>query len=390
MNIDRTKVLDQLGRHSLMVGAVALVLSFILGLLPGFHVSFFNAYLFAWLFWLGISLGGMGLTMMHFLTGGDWGTLIRPITSSAARALPIMLLLFLPIMFGMYDLFPWARPDLVASDPILHHQHKYLNSSFFFIRVLIYFAVWIALSWPVTAWPTGPGPRLRALSAPGLLMYVVLMTLAGVDWIMSRQPHWMSTVFGFIMVISQTLSALCFTLIILWLRADRPKILKFARPGVFIDLGNLVLTLVILWAYLNFSQYLITWTGDEQKEIGWYVQRTYGGWRAVAGLLLLLHFLVPFILLLFRDIKQNINRLGMLAGALLLLRILDLYWDVGPLRQDNPHGGFVISPLDVLAWIGIGGIWYAVFSKSLSRRPLLAEFPIEPQPSNGTESAQPA
>jgi hypothetical protein len=370
-----------------VVGAASLALCIAIGYPPRAHILFFNAYLFAWLFWVGVSLGCMGLTMMHQLTGGDWGTLMRPITSSAARMLPLMFFLFFPLLLGLHDLFPWARPGEVAHDPILLHEHKYLNPGFFTIRFVIYFAIWITMAWPVTAWPAGAAARLRAISAPGLVLYVLLMTLAGVDWTMSRQPHWASTVFGFITVVSQTLTALCFAIIVVWIRASRPQVAALARPSVFNDLGNLMLTLVILWAYMNFSQYLITWTGNEQQDVGWYVQRTYGGWRAIAGIIIFIHFLVPLLLLMFRDIKRNINRLGTLALAMLALRILDLYWNVGPLRQADLHSEFSISPLDILAWIGIGGIWFGGFAWVLSGRPMLQPIEDAEQESHGTQAA---
>ncbi len=265
--------------------------------------AIFNSYLFAWLFWLAISLGAMALTMMHHLTGGGWGVLIRPITLSAARVLPLLFLLFLPIFFGMSILFPWARPAELRADPILRHLHSYLNPQLFGIRFVIYFVVWIGLVLGLT-YSKDEG-LLRRISAGGLVIYVVLMTLAGVDWIMSRQAHWSSSIFGFIMVISQSLTALCFTIVILWSRVDHPAIVEFAKPKHFIDLGNLLLMFVILWAYMNFAQYLITWTGNEQPDIGWYVQRTYGGWRFVAGIIIFIHFLVPFFLLLMRPLESR-------------------------------------------------------------------------------------
>jgi hypothetical protein len=234
----------------------------------------------------------------------------------------------------------------------------------------LYFAVWIGLTWGLTH--AANEGILRRISAGGLVAYIVLMTLAGVDWIMSRQAHWVSSVFGFIMVVSQSLTALCFAIVILRNRIKRPAIAAFAKPKHFIDLGNLLLMLIILWAYMNFSQFLITWTGNEQQDVGWYVQRTWGGWRVVAGIIIFVHFLIPFFLLLMRPLKQDIARLGLICAALLVLRILDLYWNIGPQRQSDPHGGFILSPLDILAWIGIGGIWYSAFSYFLKRAPLLA------------------
>jgi hypothetical protein len=349
-------------------------------------VQFFNSWLFAWLFWLSISVGGMALTMMYHLTGGGWGRLIRPITLSAAKVLPVMFVLFLPVFFGMKILFPWARPEELASDAILRHVQVYLNTPWFAIRFVIYFAVWIGLVLGLTHIPD-EGIR-RRISAGGLVAYVVLMSLAGVDWIMSRQPHWSSSIFGFVLVISQVLTAHCFVIVILWRRAHLPAIAEFAKPQQYVNLGNMLLMWVILWAYLNFAQYLITWTGNEQDDIAWYVQRTYGGWRALAGIIIFIHFLLPFFLLLMRPLKERIDRLGAICAGLLVLRVLDLYWNIGPQAQEDARGGFVVSPLALLLLIVIGAIWYAAFSYYLKRAPQLAA-PLETHgSSDGASEAQ--
>jgi hypothetical protein len=331
------------------------------------RAEFFNAYLFAWIFWLGASLGSMALTMMHHLTGGYWGILIRPITTAAQRTLPLLFILFLPVFLGLPELYPWARPAQVNADAILAHIHSYLNPQFFALRFVIYFAVWIGMMWGLV-YVKNEGIR-RRISAGGLVVYVVTMSLAGVDWIMSRQPHWVSSVFGFILVISQTLTALCLAIVVLWKREHRPAIRDFAKPSYFIDLGNMLLMFVILWAYLNFAQFLITWTGNEQPDIAYYVQRTYGGWRVLAAIVVYANFLVPLFLLLFRSIKGDIRRLGILCAALFILRILDAFWDIAPLGQSDPHGGFTISFWEPVLFVVIGGIWFAAFLHYLKQSP---------------------
>ncbi|HEY1921854.1 MAG TPA: hypothetical protein VGG44_03730 [Tepidisphaeraceae bacterium] len=370
MNPRAAHWMESIDRYALPVGIVSLVICALAGIWPAERNQFFNAYLFGWLFWLGISLGCLTLSMLHYLTGGGWGVLIRPITLSAARVLPLLFILFLPIFLGMTILFPWARSEELARDPILRHDHAFLNAPLFFIRYLIYFAVWIGLTFGLTH-AKSEGIR-RRISAGGLIAYVVLISLAGVDWIMSREPHWSSSVFGFILSMAQSLTGLCFAIVILWSRAEIPSIAKFAKPKHFIDLGNLLLMFIILWAYMNFAQFLVTWTGNEQPDIAWYVQRTYGGWRFVAGIIIFIHFLLTFFILLSRAMKRDINRLGLICAILLLLRVLDAYWNIGPLENNDPHGGFVLSPLDVLAWLGIGGLWYATFSRILKTAPLLA------------------
>ena len=361
-------------RFSLPVGGACVILCVLLGCIPRWRGDFFNAWEFGWIFWLQVSLGSMALAMTHVLTGGGWGAITRPIFLSAARVLPLLAVLFVPILFGLSTLFPWARADEVAHDAVLRHAHAYLNPVFFIVRFLIYFTVWSGLVWLLTH--SSDERVLQRVSAAGLVFYVFLMSFAGVDWIMSRQPHWVSSVLGFVIVVSQALTAICFTLLVLHTRMDRPAISGFATPKHFRDLGNLVLMFVILWAYMNFAQYLITWTGNEQKDIPWYVQRSYGGWRVVAGILIFIHFVVPMFPLLMRPLKENLSRLCAICGALLILRILDVYWTLGPLRQGDPHGGFVKSPLDVLAWLGIGGIWFTAFCRFLKNSPDLV-LPLE-------------
>jgi hypothetical protein len=347
-------------------------------------LSFFNAYEYAWMFWFNVAMGSMALTMMHHLTGGDWGVLIRPITTAAMRTLPVMFVLFLPLLLGLRYLFPWARPEEVATDPILRHIHPYLNPAFFILRYLAYFAIWIAMSWGLTHLESES--LRRRLSAGGLVAYVAVMTLAGVDWIMSREPHWLSSVFGFILVVSQSLSALCFAIIVLWHRLEHPRVRDFAKPSYFIDLGNMVLMFVILWAYMNFAQFLIIWTGNEQADVAYYVQRTYGGWRFIAGVIIFIHFLVPLVLLLFRDLKKDPVKLALLCAALFALRILDLYWHMAPLAQNDVHGGFRMSAWDILLFLLIGAGWLAAFNYFIEFSPDLA-FSAESEV-HGTSQAQ--
>jgi hypothetical protein len=340
-------------------------------------VNFFSAYSFAWLFWLSISLGAMALAMMHQLTGGNWGVLIRPIAAAATRVMPLMFVLFLPMLLGLRYLFPWSRPDELHTDPILMHLHPYLNPQLFALRFLIYFAIWIGMIWGLNH--IKHEGFLRRLSAGGLVVYVVSMSLAGVDWMMSRQLHWVSSIFGFIVVVSQTLTALCFVIFVFWHRMDRPAIRNFAKPAYFTDLGNMLLMFIILWAYLKFAQFLITWTGNEQPDIAYYVQRTYGGWRFVAGIIIFIHFLIPFFMLLSRDLKRDIRRLGILCGALLVLRVLDLFWEISPLGEPDPHGGFHMSIWDPFLFLLIGAAWLYAFRYFLRQAPDLT-FSAESEP----------
>jgi hypothetical protein len=333
--------------------------------------AFFPAYLFSFAFWTGLSLGSMAILMVHYQVGGSWGFVTRRILEAGMLTLPLMAVLFVPILFGLHTLYPWAGPD-----PGFARLRPYLNVPFFVARTAGYFAVWMLWAWLLARGSKALDRRgdiasavwLRRLSGPGLLVYALTMFFASVDWVMSTEPGWSSTVFGMIVLAGQALSAFAMATGVLVLLAESPPFSAVATPSRFNDLGNLILTSVMLWAYVAFSQYLIIWAENLPREITWYVQRTAPGWKGVAFLLLLLHFAVPFVLLLFRAVKRNPAWLGSLAGTLLVLRLVDDYWRVIPSFRP---AGFSIHWTDVTTPLGIGGLWVALFAEILRRRPPL-------------------
>jgi hypothetical protein len=362
--------------RSLIVAIAALILCAI-----GWAISpiaFFRSYLFAYLFFLGLTLGSMAWVMMHHLVGGGWGRAIQRIAEAAALNIVLMFVLFIPILCGLKWLYPWTDSHRLLRDAILRHKAGYLNTGFFTIRAFIYFAAWIGLAlWVVRAsarFDRTQSPALalwmRRVSAGGLVLYVLLMSLAGVDWIMSREPHYFSTIFGFILVVGHALTALLFLIIVLTLLVTREPLRSFVTLGHFNDLGNLLLTCVILWAYVAFAQFLISWTGNIQEEVRWYYLRSKGLYGFFAAGLIVLHFLVPFFLLLSKQLKRSPEIIAKLAAALLCIRILDIYWMVAP------TGAPVASPnrywLNIAAPIGIGCLWLSAFLWNLSRMSLLA------------------
>lgn len=371
--------LDRLQRVALMVGAVSLAVGLIGCCFS--RAQFFNAYLFAWFFVLGLPLGGLAIVMLHHLTGGNWGRAIRIPCEAAAMTLPAMLVLFLPVALGMKWLFPWADEEFVAHDAVLRHQSIYFNPTWFLVRAALYFAVWCVLGAVLTSqsreYQRDGDERLlrsmRTISAGGLLALVVLVTLATFDWVMSREAHFTSTVIGFMIAVGQTLSAMVFAIAILPLLTSRdPELREFLTPPILNDLGNLILTLVILWAYVSFSQLLVVWMGNIDHETPWYRHRGIGpratGWTLVAVIVLVFHFFVPFFILLSREAKQQFAILTMLALGLLVMRALDVYWLVAPSGADVPIGRRHVSLLDLPMLAGVGGIWFYVFVVMLRRR----------------------
>jgi hypothetical protein len=359
-------------KNFLIAGVAGLLLSAAGLFLDREH--FFHAWLTAWIFWTGIGLGSMGVLLLHNATGGDWGVEIRRILESAARTLPLSAVLFLPLLFGLGELYIWARPEVVASDHLLRHKAPYLNVPFFLIRTALYFAIWIAF----TRWFTrlsleqdrqrsrAISRRLRLVSGPGLVVYMLTMTFASVDWVMSLEPHWFSTIFGALLIIGQVLSAFAFAVIVNVLFMEP----RSAPPGnpesPLYDLGNLMLAFVMIWAYLAFSQFLIIWQANLAEEIPWYLRRLTGGWQLVGLLLVLFHFALPFALLIWRGVKRKPKLLLRVAGLILFMRLVDLFWTISPATRTvealTPHWVQFVTP------IGIGGLWLAAFLGGLQQR----------------------
>ena len=338
--------------------------------------QFLQSYLMAYMLCLGVTLGCLALGMVHQLSGGAWGVVIRRPIGAAARVLPVMTLLFLPIAFGMNRLYGWTNADLVAHDEALQHKHLYLNTPFFLVRAAVYFLVWNGLSYFLNAWSLEQdrtaeprlARRMQRLSGGGLLAYGLTITFASFDWLMSLEPHWFSTIYGVLIVGGQGLSALAFlTAALVWL-SRRPPLNRIVVPAHFHDLGNLMLAFVMLWAYFSFSQYLIIWSGNLPVEISWYLHRLQTGWRAVGLTLILFHFSAPFVVLLSRRAKREPDLLVKVAIGILIVRLIDLFWLIAPEFHQN---GIFVSWLDVVLPLTLGSIWLACFIRQLRGRPLL-------------------
>ncbi len=366
--------LDRIQRRSLLVGGVGLTLCVGGALLD--PAQFFQSYLFAYLFWIGIALGSLAILMLHHLVGGAWGFVIRRVLEAAAGTLPVMALLFVPILFGLHDLYVWARPEAVAGSELLQHKSPYLNVPFFLIRTAIYFAAWIGLAFLFNEWSleqdrTGEpalSRRLQMLSGPGLLVYGLTMTFGSIDWVMSLEPEWFSTIYGITFMVGQALAGFAFAILIAVLLADRQPLAGVVSAAHFHDLGNLLLAFVMLWAYMAFSQFLIIWTGNLPEEITWYLHRAGGGWNWVGLFVVIFHFAVPFLLLLSRGAKRRLHMLFAVAMTIVVMRLVDLFWLVAPAFHPS---GVRVHWMDLVAPIGVGGIWMGVFARQLKGRPLL-------------------
>ncbi|MBA2501745.1 MAG: hypothetical protein H0V27_02580 [Pyrinomonadaceae bacterium] len=379
----------ELGRLQLLAiiaAVVGLALTAVGALLD--HEQFFHSYLVGYVFWVGVSAGCLALLMVQHLAGGAWGVVIRRVLESASSPLMmvLLLLLFIPVVLGAHDLYEWTHAEAVRTNEILKWKAPYLNLPFFIGRTILYFAIWGALAYFLNVWSNRQDEdvahgyiyerRMRTLSGPGIVLFALTVTFASVDWVMALDPEWYSTIFGILFMGGWGLSALAFVIAVSVFLSGRRPMHDVLAPAHFHDLGKLLLAFVMLWAYFSFSQLLIIWSGNLPEEIPWYLRRYSGGWQVLSIALIVLHFMLPFLLLLSRDLKRNARLLGAVALFVIVMRVVDVFWLIAP-EAHHREASYVghLDPLAVLfgaaAVIGIGGVWFWLFVWGLRKRPLM-------------------
>lgn len=375
---------QRLGRfrqRSLIIGLAALALS-----MAGafFNLEqFWQSYLLAYIFWLEIALGCLAMVMLHHLVGGQWSFAIRRLMETGAMTLPLLALLFIPLLFGLNTLYLWTGAERVAQSELLQHKSVYLNFPFFLIRALLYFIIWLGLAYLLNRWSLAQDrtqeprltSRMRRLSGFGLVLYVVTATFASYDWLMSLEPDWFSSIYGLLFIAGQALAAIALAIIGLNFVSKQPPTMA-GTPGPawtnhFNDLGNFILGFVMIWAYLSFSQYLIIWSANIPEEAIWYYHRSQGGWQWIGLLLILFHFALPFFLLLSRRLKRKAVLLTILAVFIIAMRLVDLYWLIMPAFYPD---GLHVHWLDLTILLAMGGGWIAVFIRRLAGQPLMPRY----------------
>jgi hypothetical protein len=362
-------------KRALIVGVVFMVLLAAGALMN--RQQFFRSYLVAYIFWTGIAIGSLALLMLQHLTGGGWGLVIRRVLEAAARTIPVVALMFIPIIIGAHDLYPWTHAEEMSTPALKQKARLYLNMPFFVGRAVLYFAIWGLFTYLLTKWSSEQDrsadrrytKRMRMLSGPGIGVFVLTVTFASVDWAMSLNPEWFSTIYGLLFVGAWALSALAFVIAVMAFLVRREPLSRVVRPNHFQDLGKLMLAFVMLWAYFSFSQFLIVWSGNLPEEIQWYLPRVRGGWGVIALTVVIFHFAFPFMLLLSASLKRNAGKLMILAILILVMRLIDFFWMIAP---EFSHEGFHISWMDFVAPLAVGGIWLAAFFWELAKRPLMA------------------
>jgi hypothetical protein len=391
---EREVPLDRLQRAALIVGLLGLALWALGWVLAGvrgdadLYLKVFFSYLFAFAFSLAIPLGSMAIWLIHNQTGGAWGLAIHRVLEAGTRTVPFMAILFVPLLFGLDRLYLWADPSRLAEErlrALLASKIPYLNVPWFLGRAAVYFAAWglvaLVLSRRAAALEARPDPRLarrlQLFSGLGFVIYGLVMTFAAIDWMMSLEPDWYSTIYGMLVAAGQLVPGLAFAVgFTAWLVAYGPRSAEQADPDVWNDLGNLMLASVMFWAYLSISQWLLIWSGNLPEEITWYVRRSHGGWQVIAWLLGVCYFALPFLALLSRRVKRDRRGLIAVGAGLVVLSVVYHFWLINPVYsarlagQYEGHGVLSLHWLDIAALAGVGGLTLAMFVWQLRARPL--------------------
>ncbi len=371
---DIEQLIERIGKRGLIAGVVFGVLAVIGAVLQ--PAAFFQAYLMGYLFWVSIALGSLVTLMIHHLTGGAWTFLIRRPMEAAVRTLPLLAVLFIPIIIGMPHLYKWAVPELVEADKYLQFKAPYLNTPFFIIRAILYFAIWGGLGYLLTKWSYRQDESgdailnqpMRITSGIGIVLYGLAATFASFDWLMSLDPHWFSSIYGPMFMVGHGLTALAFLLVVLVSFAKYKPLSDVVSQDRYHDLGKWLFALVVLWAYMMFSQFIIIWSGNLPEHIAWYLRRSSTDWKLIALVLTLFHFVVPFLVLLSRMMKQRAPILIKVAVGILIMRFVDLFWMIAP---DLHEGVFRLHWLDLVVPVAIGGVWLTAFARNLKGRSLV-------------------
>jgi hypothetical protein len=376
-------IVKTIGRRALLIGTIAAVLSITLAFFQ--TTVFFRGYLLAFMDWLGLALGSMVILMLRHLTKGGWGMIIRRILGAAMRTIPLLTVMFVPLLLGMKHLYIWARPLESISDKHFEEHlreitRSYLSVHGFILRAVVYFAIWNALSFFLTKWSREQdqpplrdhSQRFKALSGPGIILYGFTISFAAIDWTMSLDPSWISTIYPLIILIGEVLSALCFAVVVERILIPYKPMSELIKPEYVHDHGKFMLTFIMVWAYFSFSQWLIIWAGNLPEEITWYMKRLSGGWGYVGLWLVLFHFAVPFVFLLSRPFKRDVTRLVWLAVWLMFMRYVDLFWLIEP----NFSQSFAVTWADILVSVALGGWWLAYFCRNLSSMPLVPAYDV--------------
>lgn len=338
--------------------------------------QFFQSYLMAFLYVLAFACGSLGFLMIHHLVVARWGLIIQRPLEAATRTFPLLVVLFIPVLLGMHELYSWTHPE-AAHDHVLMKKAFWLNPTAFHVRAVLYFMVWLGLSYLLSHWSHLQDQqadsarklelRMRKLSGIGLVLFGLAVTFAAFDWVMSIEPKWFSTIFGSLVMVSQGISTLCLMAIVAHRLRGVSPFDRLSTPQQFHDLGNLMFAFTILWTYMSAGQYIIIWSANLPEEVEYYLHRAHGGWPEMAAGIAVFVFALPFLVMLFKSNKKRSVVLAGIAVYLLVVRYADLLWIVTPVFRHHVY----LHWLDVAAVVGLTGLWLVAFLRQLGARPLV-------------------
>ncbi|HSP99882.1 MAG TPA: quinol:cytochrome C oxidoreductase [Candidatus Dormibacteraeota bacterium] len=356
------------------LGVGGLAASLVLGAAQMRH--FYFSWLVAFLYFLSIALGSLFFTLTLFVCRAGWSVALRRVVENVMATLPVFAVLFVPVWIGRHELFVWTDAADVAKNRILQGQQPYLNDSFFLIRALVYFVAWSALAVYFSRQSQKQDDsgderitrRLQALAAPGIVVFAVTLTLAAVDWVMSLDPEWYSTMIGVYYFSGALLASFAFVIVAIAAIQMRGPLRGVVTIEHVHDLGKLLFGFTVFWAYIAFSQYFLIWYANIPEETAYYIDRAHGSWATIGKVLIVGHFVVPFLFLMPRAAKRSVPLLVAAALWLLVMHFIDIYWCVMPVFLEH---GASIGALDATTMLAVGGFFLAAFGWVSSRRALV-------------------
>ena len=361
------------------VGIAGLVLSAI-----GFFLNtqqFYFSYLVSFVFFTGIAIASVFMVMFHHITRSKWGVVVRRIPETFGANIWIWAVFALPVIMGIHTLYHWSHEDVVAADHILQGKAAFLNTTFFIVRQVIYFAIWgfvghrlykasVELEktgdWGITT-------LMRKISAPGILLFALSTAFAGFDWLMSLDPHWFSTMFGvyFFAISFQSFWAVMI-LMVLFLRSQGLLKNTISQAHIY-DLGAWLFAFTVFYAYIAFSQFMLIYYANLPEETLWFYDRLEGGFQYIAYAMLLLRFVLPFLTLLNREQKHRLGVLRFVAIVVVVMHFLEIYWITMPAMHSEEAHGLHFSWMDITTFLGLGGIFFWLFFKKFQKNSMIPE-----------------
>lgn len=377
MNFAAPKEVGQYQTKALILAAILLGVSLI-GLFTGNTATFYQSYLIGYFYAICFALGCLGLLCVQHLSGGGWGIAIRRMLEAGAKTIPFFAILFIPIILGSHHIYEWTHHDVVQNNHILHQKEPYLNMPFWLIRTAFYFIFWITVTYGLSRMSlrqdkTGDpsiSDRMTLWSGPALLFNILICTFASVDWFMSTEPEWYSTIYGMLFIAQQAVSVISFMIVIGVLLSAVAPMDKVIVPKHLHDLGKFLLAFTMLWAYFSFSQYIIVWAGNLPEETTWYLKRIRGFGEYMAYFIVVAHFLLPFIILLSRDLKRRASAIAKIAGFMIVMRLIDAVWFIAP-GFTKGIGNFHLNWMHFVLPLGMFALFIGLFMMNLKKHAMV-------------------